>query len=105
MTSESSLNATTVVASGVAPSDRQPYALVTQYGFKDGLRKFIEFDDPVVDLLLLKRVPFFLNSIAEDSRFAQVLEQGSAAERAAALARIHAIPVETQGPEIPCCRS
>ena len=61
----------------VAASDQQPFMLVTQYGFKEGLRKSIELRDPAIDLLLLKRVPFFLNSIAEDSRFAQILDSAS----------------------------
>lgn len=61
----------------VAASDQQPFTLVTQYGFKEGLRKTVELHDPAIDLLLLKRVPFFLNSIAEDSRFAQTLDSSS----------------------------
>ncbi|MBI2214385.1 MAG: HD domain-containing protein [Acidobacteria bacterium] len=61
----------------IADSERQPYVLVTQYGFKEGLRKQIELSDPAIDLLLLKRVPFFLNSLGEDSRFAQALDSAS----------------------------
>jgi putative nucleotidyltransferase with HDIG domain len=61
----------------IAESERQPFVLVTQYGFKDGLRKQIELSDPAIDLLLLKRVPFFLNSLGEDSRFAQTLDDAS----------------------------
>ncbi|MFA6954782.1 MAG: HD domain-containing phosphohydrolase [Thermoanaerobaculia bacterium] len=61
----------------IADSERQPFELVTQYGFKDGLRKQIELSDPAIDLLLLKRVPFFLNSLGEDSRFAQTLDSAS----------------------------
>lgn len=61
----------------IADSERQPYALVTHYGFKDGLRRQIELSDPAIDLLLLKRVPFFLNSLGEDSRFAQLLDSAS----------------------------
>lgn len=74
----------------VAASDQQPFTLVTQYGFKDGLRKSIELHDPAIDLLLLKRVPFFLNSIAEDSRFAQTLDS-------AATSRILVAPIYHRG--------
>ena len=74
----------------VAAVDQQPLSLVTQYGFKEGLRKSIELNDPSIDLLLLKRVPFFLNSIAEDSRFAQTLDS-------AATSRILVAPIYFRG--------
>ncbi|MGK2857505.1 MAG: HD domain-containing phosphohydrolase [Thermoanaerobaculia bacterium] len=74
----------------LAATDQQPYTLVTQYGFKEGLRKSVELEDPEIDLLLLKRVPFFLNSIAEDSRFAELLDS-------AATSRILVAPIYSRG--------
>lgn len=49
------------------------YAMVTQYGFRDLDRKQIEARDDLIDRLIVKRTPFYVNSLTEEPRFSQTL--------------------------------
>lgn len=58
-------------------SGDEPMTLVTEYGFRDNVRQSIPANDDLIDLLLLKRAPFFVNSIGEDTRFAEILDRSA----------------------------
>lgn len=58
-------------------SGEEPMALVTAYGFRDNVRQSIPPNDDLIDVLLLKRAPFFVNSIGEDTRFAELLDHSA----------------------------
>ncbi len=49
------------------------FHLATQYGFKTGIRDRVESRDEMVDRLLVKRAPYYVNGLAEDSRFSELL--------------------------------
>jgi hypothetical protein len=55
----------------------EPMTLVTEYGFRDNVRQSIPSNDDIIDVLLLKRAPFFVNSIGEDARFAELLDRSA----------------------------
>ena len=54
-------------------ADTNDYRLATQYGFRDGLRTEVGFSDDLIDQLVTKRTPYFLNGLSEDSRFSEML--------------------------------
>ncbi len=58
-------------------SGEEPLTLVSEYGFKDNVRTEIGLGDEIIDVLLLKRAPFFVNSIGEDTRFAELLDRSA----------------------------
>ncbi|HEY0789219.1 MAG TPA: GAF domain-containing protein, partial [Thermoanaerobaculia bacterium] len=49
------------------------FALITSYGFGDALAKVLPHDHPLPDRLTMRRAPFFVNSIAEEPRFSEML--------------------------------
>jgi GAF domain-containing protein len=49
------------------------YSLVTYYGFRDLDRKQIDARDDLIDRLIVKRTPFYVNSLTEDPRFSAIL--------------------------------
>jgi len=49
------------------------FELVTEYGFRGSVRQFADFNDPVIDRCGRGRTPFFLNGLAVDPRFSELL--------------------------------
>ncbi|HSN69267.1 MAG TPA: HD domain-containing phosphohydrolase [Thermoanaerobaculia bacterium] len=49
------------------------YSLVTSYGFGEGLPRQLPFTHPLPDRLAMRRAPFFVNTIAEEPRFSEML--------------------------------
>lgn len=49
------------------------YELVTSYQFNTSERKVVTANDDLVDRLAVKRTPFFVNGLATDQRFAEML--------------------------------
>lgn len=49
------------------------FQLITQYGFREIERKQIDAKDDLIDRILMRRTPFFVNSLTEDPRFSQTL--------------------------------
>lgn len=49
------------------------FEVVTSYQFNDSQRKLVKSSDDLVDRLLIKRVPFFVNGVATDQRFSELL--------------------------------
>jgi putative nucleotidyltransferase with HDIG domain len=49
------------------------YSLMTSYGFGDGLAKQLPLTHPLPDRLAMRRAPFFVNSLAEEPRFSELL--------------------------------
>lgn len=49
------------------------FELAAEYGFKPGARPFADFNDPVVDRCGRGRTPFFINGVAAEPRFSDVL--------------------------------
>jgi GAF domain. len=49
------------------------YQVVTEYGFRDAAKKGTIAKEEVIDRLIMKRTPFFVNSLTEDSRFSELL--------------------------------
>jgi putative nucleotidyltransferase with HDIG domain len=49
------------------------YTLVAQYGFRDNARKVVSANDDIVDRLLIKRAPYFVNGLATDPKFSEIL--------------------------------
>jgi hypothetical protein len=49
------------------------FHLASQYGFRSGLREVIEPREEIVDVLSVRRAAFAVNSLTEDSRFAELL--------------------------------
>jgi putative nucleotidyltransferase with HDIG domain len=58
-------------------SGDEPLTLVTEYGFRDNVRQTIKTGDEIIDVLLLRRAPFFVNSLGEDTRFAELLDRSA----------------------------
>lgn len=54
-------------------TEPQHYQLVTQYGFREPPTKDIAAKDDLVDKLLTRRAPFFVNSLTEDPIFSERL--------------------------------
>jgi len=53
------------------------FELVTEYGFRGTVRQFADFNDPVIDRCGRGRTPFFINGLAVDPRFSEVLYASS----------------------------
>jgi HD-GYP domain-containing protein (c-di-GMP phosphodiesterase class II) len=49
------------------------YELITHYRFADDLRKVVKASDDVVDRLVVRRNAFFVNGLATDQRFSEIL--------------------------------
>jgi hypothetical protein len=49
------------------------FEVVTSYQFHDALRRVVRSSDDLVDRLLVRRVPFFVNGVAADQRFSEML--------------------------------
>lgn len=50
-----------------------PYRLMAQYGFRNGLPEELPDRHPIIDRLILSKAPFFINGVGTDPRFARVL--------------------------------
>jgi hypothetical protein len=53
--------------------NEKKYELVTSYQFNAADRKIVTANDDLVDRLTVKRTPFFVNGLAADQRFAEIL--------------------------------
>lgn len=53
------------------------FELVTEYGFRGSVRQLADFNDPVIDRCGRGRTPFFLNGLAVDPRFSELLYASS----------------------------
>ena len=53
--------------------DGKPYELSASYGFNDSLRKQVNGNDPVVERLVLRKAPFFVNGLMSEQRFHEIL--------------------------------
>lgn len=49
------------------------YRLITQYGYRDNARKEVNQREELIDRMVMKRSPFYVNSVAEDPRFSEML--------------------------------
>jgi hypothetical protein len=49
------------------------FILVTEYGFRSGIRQSADFNDPIIDRCGRGRSPFFINGLAAEPRFAEVM--------------------------------
>ena len=49
------------------------FELVTEYGFRGAVRQSADFNDPVIDRCGRGRTPFYLNGVAADPRFSELL--------------------------------
>jgi HD-GYP domain-containing protein (c-di-GMP phosphodiesterase class II) len=66
------------------------YELITHYRFADDLRKIVKSSDDVVDRLVVRRNAFYVNGLATDQRFSEILfRQGTD--------RLLATPLFTRG--------
>jgi hypothetical protein len=53
------------------------FELVTEYGFRGGVRNSADFNDPIVDRCGRGRTPFYVNGLAAEPRFSQILYEAS----------------------------
>lgn len=53
------------------------FELVTEYGFRTGVRQFADFNDPLVDRCGRGRTPFYVNGVAAEPRFSELLYEAS----------------------------
>ena len=53
------------------------FELVTEYGFRGAVRNAADFNDPIVDRCGRGRTPFFVNGLAVEPRFSQILYEAS----------------------------
>lgn len=53
------------------------FELVTEYGFKGGLKDARDFNDPIVDRCGRGRTPFFVNGVGTEPRFSRLLFDAS----------------------------
>jgi len=53
------------------------FELVTEYGFRTGVRQFADFNDPLVDRCGRGRNPFYVNGVAAEPRFSELLYEAS----------------------------
>lgn len=53
--------------------DREGFDLITQYGFRDSAVGRYAGNDELVDRLITKRAPFFINGLTADPRFSELL--------------------------------
>lgn len=66
------------------------FELVTEYGFRGSVRQLADFNDPVIDRCGRGRTPFYMNGLAVDPRFSELLY-------ASATDRLLAAPVYLRG--------
>jgi hypothetical protein len=53
------------------------FELVTEYGFRGAVRNAADFNDPIVDRCGRGRTPFYVNGLAVEPRFSQILYEES----------------------------
>src|SRR5687768_6485423 len=53
--------------------ERDGFELVTEYGFRGNLALRYAGSDDLIDRLITKRAPFFLNGLTADPRFSEML--------------------------------
>lgn len=53
------------------------YELVTEYGFRGGIRQSTDTNDPIVDRCGRGRTPFYVNGLAAEPRFSSLLYESS----------------------------
>jgi hypothetical protein len=53
------------------------YELVTEYGFRGGIRQSADSNDPIVDRCGRGRTPFYVNGLAAEPRFSPLLYESS----------------------------
>ena len=53
------------------------FELVTEYGFRGAVRAAADFNDPIVDRCGRGRTPFYVNGLAVEPRFSQILYEAS----------------------------
>ena len=53
------------------------FELVTEYGFRGAVRSAADFNDPIVDRCGRGRTPFYVNGLAAEPRFSQILYEAS----------------------------
>lgn len=53
------------------------FELVTEYGFRGAVRSAADFNDPIVDRCGRGRTPFYVNGLAVEPRFSQILYEAS----------------------------
>ena len=53
------------------------FELVTEYGFRTGIRQFADLNDPLADRCGRGRTPFFVNGVAAEPRFSELLYETS----------------------------
>jgi hypothetical protein len=53
------------------------FELVTEYGFRGAVRNAADFNDPIVDRCGRGRTPFYVNGLAVEPRFSQILYEAS----------------------------
>ena len=51
----------------------EDYQLVTHYGFREGLKPSHKSRDELVNMVIVKRAPFFANSLTEEAKFSELL--------------------------------
>ncbi|HEV7238772.1 MAG TPA: HD domain-containing phosphohydrolase [Thermoanaerobaculia bacterium] len=66
------------------------FELVTEFGFRGAIRPFADFNDPIVDRCGRGRTPFFVNGLAVEPRFSQILFEASTD-------RLLAVPLYSRG--------
>ncbi|MFZ2493929.1 MAG: GAF domain-containing protein, partial [Thermoanaerobaculia bacterium] len=49
------------------------YELSADYGFRGGLREVVDLNDPIVDRCGRGRTPFYVNGVATEPRFSEIL--------------------------------
>jgi hypothetical protein len=53
------------------------FELATEYGFRGGVRQVADFNDPIVDRCGRGRTPFYVNGLAAEPRFSELLYEAS----------------------------
>ena len=66
------------------------FELVTDFGFRGGVRQAAGLNDPLIDRCQRGRVPFFVNSVGADPRLSELLFQGSTQ-------KLMAVPLYSRG--------
>jgi hypothetical protein len=53
------------------------FELITEYGFRGGVRNAADFNDALVDRCMRARTPFFVNGLAAEPRLSEILYEAS----------------------------
>lgn len=53
--------------------EKEQFDLITQYGFRDSAPASYDYSDDIVDRLMTRRSPFFVNGLGADPRFSELL--------------------------------